>query len=334
MNATKRPWKMQEDGTTYKRWNIVSEDPTWGLIAHIRGPRTHPEVSENAKLIVRAVNSYDAMREVGGLFVDPEGAWYALALTYHVIQYNTEQVPPTSVPPSYDALRHPGYFGRLAIEDQSLTWLKGLIELRGREAAADLVRALARQAVTFRRDARSLVIFVTAGDQAVAIDARLDVVERERRSGGKSNWAGPDPTIAQPLTMVVFATTAGTPYVDDLSTCPPGATLLHVSLRDLAPAAVLGCDNVVDDVDHVLRAGTSLHLAEQRTGGRGFIRCSLPEVLRGEAPPRRSADGVVVFSPFGLGILDLAVGELAVRRVTEAGGGRLVERFLPADGEA
>jgi len=63
MNATKRPWKMQEDGTTYKRWNIVSEDPTWGLIAHIRGPRTHPEVSENAKLIVRAVNSYDAMRE-------------------------------------------------------------------------------------------------------------------------------------------------------------------------------------------------------------------------------------------------------------------------------
>ena len=117
-------------------------------------------------------------------------------------------------------------------------------------------------------------------------------------------------------------------------TCPPGATLLHVSLRDLAPAAVLGCDNVVDDVDHVLRAGTSLHLAEQRTGGRGFIRCSLPEVLRGEAPPRRSADGVVVFSPFGLGILDLAVGELAVRRVTEAGGGRLVDRFLPADGEA
>jgi len=63
MNATPRPWKMQEDGTTYKRWNIVSEDTAWGLIAHIRGPRTHPEVSENAKLIVRAVNSFDAMRE-------------------------------------------------------------------------------------------------------------------------------------------------------------------------------------------------------------------------------------------------------------------------------
>ena len=157
---------------------------------------------------------------------------------------------------------------------------------------------------------------------------------RARRPDVEVELAAGAAAVLAACPLVVFATTAGTPYVDDLSTCPPGATLLHVSLRDLAPAAVLGCDNVVDDVDHVLRAGTSLHLAEQRTGGRGFIRCSLPEVLRGEAPPRRSADGVVVFSPFGLGILDLAVGELAVRRVTEAGGGRLVDRFLPADGEA
>jgi len=146
-------------------------------------------------------------RGVPASLVDPEGAWYALAATLHVIQYSTEQVPPTYVPPTYDALRHPGYFGRLAIQDLSLTWLKGMIETRGPEATGELIRGLAQQAVTFRRDARSLVIFVTAGDDAVAVDARLDVVERERRRGGKTAWVGPDPVIAQPLAMVVSAST-------------------------------------------------------------------------------------------------------------------------------
>ena len=146
-------------------------------------------------------------RGVPATLIDPEGAWYALASTLHVIQYNTDQVPPEFVPPSYDALRHPGYFGRLAIEDLDLTWLKGLLEVRGRESASELIRALARQGVTFRRDARAVVVFVTAGDQAVAVDARMDVVERERRAGGKSAWVGPDPVIAQPLAMVVSAAT-------------------------------------------------------------------------------------------------------------------------------
>ena len=125
--------------------------------------------------------------------IDPEGAWYALASTFHVIQYHTEQVPPAYVPPTYDALRHPGYLGRLAIEDQSLTWLKGMIETRGLDATSDLIRGLAQQAVTFRRDARTLVIFVTAGDDAVAIDARMDVVERERRTAARPPGSAPTP---------------------------------------------------------------------------------------------------------------------------------------------
>ena len=154
--------------------------------------------------------------------------------------------------------------------------------------------------------------------------------EKCRELGEVEAFVAPDlDTLLGRSSLVALATTAVTPHVRDLSACAPGTTILHISLRDLTGEAVLACDNVVDDIDHVCRAQTSVHLAEQLSGGRDFIRCTLADVLTGAAPARRSEDDIVVFSPFGLGVLDLAVARLVRDAAEDEGLGTVVESFLP-----
>lgn len=121
--------------------------------------------------------------------------------------------------------------------------------------------------------------------------------------------------------LVVFATVAGTPHVHEPAWFAHHPLVLHVSLRDLSPRIILSAANIVDDVEHCLRADTSPHLAEQATGGRDFLDGTLHDVMTGAV--RVPSDRAVVFSPFGLGVLDLAVGRY-VHDVVAAGGDRVV----------
>lgn len=135
--------------------------------------------------------------------------------------------------------------------------------------------------------------------------------------------------VSQACSIVSFATTATIPYVRDISRCRSRATILHISLRDLSPDVILSCDNVVDDIDHVCRAQTSIHLAEQLVGNRDFINCTLGAVFRGIGERRLEGDRITVFSPFGLGVLDIAVANLVRVMALEAGRGTLIKSFIP-----
>ena len=126
--------------------------------------------------------------------------------------------------------------------------------------------------------------------------------------------------------LVVFATVAGQPHVSELSWFEHNPLVLHVSLRDLAPEILLASANVVDDVEHCLKANTSPHLAEQLTGNRDFLLGTLDDVMAGRVSV--PADRPVVFSPFGLGVLDLAVGKYVYDEVTRAGELHVIDEFF------
>lgn len=126
---------------------------------------------------------------------------------------------------------------------------------------------------------------------------------------------------------VVLATTAAVPYLHDESLLHPGQIVLNVSLRDLSPQLLLSATNVFDDVEHCMKASTSAHLAEQLTKGREFVAGTLADVLSGNLAV--DASKPIIFSPFGLGVLDVALGQhllqlARARRLT-----RPIDDFFP-----
>jgi N-[(2S)-2-amino-2-carboxyethyl]-L-glutamate dehydrogenase len=126
--------------------------------------------------------------------------------------------------------------------------------------------------------------------------------------------------------LVVFATVAAEPHVRDVSWFQHNPVVLHISLRDLAPEVLLASTNIVDDVEHCLKADTSPHLVEQLTGSRDFLAGTLEDVMAGRV--RLSAEKPVIFSPFGLGVLDLAVGKYVYDKLASCGDLHIIDDFF------
>ncbi|MBC3195048.1 2,3-diaminopropionate biosynthesis protein SbnB [Pseudonocardia sp. C8] len=148
------------------------------------------------------------------------------------------------------------------------------------------------------------------------------------RSGGPGRITVHDDaeSLIRSSDLVVLATVAARPYLHDPAWFAHNPLVLNVSLRDLAPEILLAGANVVDDVDHCLKADTSPHLVEQLTGNRDFLDGTLDDVMAGRVT--LPTDRPVVFSPFGLGVLDLAVGRYVYDEVVRAGELTVIEDFF------
>ena len=167
-----------------------------------------------------------------------------------------------------------------------------------------------------------LGVFDLSADSAAGFRGHLE------RSGvaGRITLHDDAESLVRSSNLVVFATIAGKPHVHDPAWFAHHPVVLHVSLRDLDPRILLDAVNVVDDVEHCLKADTSPHLVEQLTGNRDFLHGTLPDVLEGRVTV--PADRTVVFSPFGLGVLDLAVGKYVYDEVARSGDLHVVDDFF------
>jgi ornithine cyclodeaminase len=128
--------------------------------------------------------------------------------------------------------------------------------------------------------------------------------------------------------IISFATTASTPHITTKSVLPNDSIVLHVSLRDIGPDIIKSSINVVDDIEHVNRENTSIHLAAKKYGSTDFITASLGDLLLGNKKlPNDSRP--TIFSPFGLGVLDMQLARFVYEQAAKKGVGILIKDFIP-----
>jgi 2,3-diaminopropionate biosynthesis protein SbnB len=170
--------------------------------------------------------------------------------------------------------------------------------------------------------------FDEVGVHDLSTDSATGFADYLRRSGATGRVTVHDEArqLIRGSDLVVFATVAGRPHVHEVSWFEHNPLVLHVSLRDLAPEILLASCNIVDDVEHCLKADTSPHLAEQLTGRRDFLAGTLADVISGRVGV--PTDRAIVFSPFGLGVLDLAVGKFVYDQVLRRGELHVVDGFF------
>jgi ornithine cyclodeaminase/alanine dehydrogenase-like protein (mu-crystallin family) len=72
-----------------------------------------------------------------------------------------------------------------------------------------------------------------------------------------------------------------------------------------------------------------VQLASERTGNTDFVHCSLGDILLGNVHLPERDERRIIFSPFGLRVLDLAGADLVQKEIAKDGGGTRVESFLP-----
>ena len=107
--------------------------------------------------------------------------------------------------------------------------------------------------------------------------------------------------------VILFATTAATPHIENLALFSHNPIVLNISLRDIGVQIILSSNNIVDDVNHVNRENTSINLAYQNCSNTDFINGTIAQLLTDQL--NLDQDKPIIVSPFGLGILDLAIGQ-------------------------
>jgi ornithine cyclodeaminase len=127
--------------------------------------------------------------------------------------------------------------------------------------------------------------------------------------------------------LISFATTSPAPYMHDMTAIREGSLLLHISLRDLGANVMENCINIVDDLDHVNRENTSIHITSEKNGNTDFVQGSIGGVLNGTVT--LPSKGTIVYSPFGLGVLDMALARYVYDQAVKTGTGVTIQNFLP-----
>ena len=119
--------------------------------------------------------------------------------------------------------------------------------------------------------------------------------------------------------IVTMATTASEPYLKNPDILAHRPLILNISLRDISPEIIYASNNVVDDTNHCLNAQTSTHLAYLKYGNHDFIHSKIGQLIIDKSRLLNINKKQIIYSPFGMGMLDIAVAAYIYKELDHGG---------------
>jgi ABC-type Fe3+ transport system substrate-binding protein len=119
----------------------------------------------------------------GEKFKDSEGYWTDSYPTVHSLAYNTRMVSPNEAPATYDDLLNPKWKGKIGINLNNFMWAEIMMQIKGKEAGIEYLRAVARQNPSVRAGSTLNVTLVAAGELAMAVSINANTILRHKAKG-------------------------------------------------------------------------------------------------------------------------------------------------------
>ena len=135
-------------------------------------------------------------------FKDKNGLWTTLYYNPLTIVYNTKALAPNERPKDWFDLLNPKLKGRLALEQEQVTWYAGMLKRYGAEKAKHYMQSLAKLDPRPEQSSRGNAL-LAAGEFAVYV-GRGHVAEMFKKKGAPVEWIkNPDPLVVQPATVQI-----------------------------------------------------------------------------------------------------------------------------------
>ena len=135
-------------------------------------------------------------------FKEKSGLWTTLYYNPLTIVYNTKLLAPNERPKEWFDLLHPRFKGRLAIEQEQVTWYAGMLKRFGVDKGKQFMQGLAKQDPRPEQSSRGNAL-LAAGEFAAYI-GRGHVAEMFKKKGAPVDWIkNPDPLVVQPATVQI-----------------------------------------------------------------------------------------------------------------------------------
>ena len=133
-------------------------------------------------------------------FKDKNGLWTTLYYNPMTIVYNTKLIPANERPKDWADLLNPRLKGKMAMEQEQVTWYAGIMKRFGEEKAKHYFQALSKQEFRIEASGRGNAL-LAAGEFAVYV-GRGHVAEMFKKKGAPVEWIkNPDPLVVQPATI-------------------------------------------------------------------------------------------------------------------------------------